>query len=392
MANAHNPAPPRAQPAPLRVGYVINEGKRRRFWQAFMDDDASAQHGVVFVDFSPTVAGASGLVAVDVIVQKAGTPEERAALAAACAASPDTPVVDPLGCTDVLADRHATWLLLQQACIDASEPRSRARPSESASADSVQLCVPLECVLHWPPWPQASRPAAATSPGAEGDVRLAVSYVEDVVSRHGLVYPLVLKPVAGSAHDDVCIAHNASAAATALTARPTGADGTAVAGVEGHAQGGRTLVAQQFVRHGGILHKVCVLGNAVVPVKRASVPDHGRIGPGTSPLVPLGRVSKAAPSAADAAAVHCPMAAATAAADLIRQRLGLTLFNFDFVAAAAVAVGAAEEPAGVCSSLPLYYILDVNYFPSFDGVPQAHDLLIQHLREQAAAAAARALE
>jgi inositol-1,3,4-trisphosphate 5/6-kinase/inositol-tetrakisphosphate 1-kinase len=64
-----------------------------------------------------------------------------------------------------------------------------------------------------------------------------------------------------------------------------------------------------------------------------------------------------------------------AVAAALRQRLGLTLFGFDLV---------FDRSAGEL------VIVDVNYFPSFKGIPEAAAALQAALRERYAAHAAGA--
>jgi hypothetical protein len=401
------------------VGYVISEGKQRRFGLRQVIASASSGAGgaaaVAFIDLMDTTRDSTDRPDwpdVDVVIQKADTPAERAVLAAFAAAHAQVPIVDPPPAVDALADRHAAWLLLKDALVRSADG--------AASAPDVR--VPPECELEWPPRASSSiGPAAAGggqasvshagSGGATGvasDTAAAAAYVERTLVAAGMTFPLVLKPAAGSSHAGVCIAHDAWGVAVALLAR---ADTSDEAGVTVATTGERVrLAAQQFVDHGGVLFKVCVLGGAVIPVQRASVADGGCLalaepaasvsagGPGS--LVPLGRVSKHGPQPSVAGALP-PLAAISAAATAIRAALGLSLFNFDFVTGAAhwceapairnVHASVTGDGAPVASAsryyapTPVHYVLDVNYFPSFDGVPDMPALLLRHLAAAAAA-------
>uniref|UniRef100_A0A7S0RNW4 Inositol-tetrakisphosphate 1-kinase n=1 Tax=Chlamydomonas leiostraca TaxID=1034604 RepID=A0A7S0RNW4_9CHLO len=168
------------------------------------------------------------------------------------------------------------------------------------------------------------------------------------------------------------------------------------------------LVVQQFVEHGGVLFKVYVLGARTVVSKRPSLGNsYLGIEARRKGVLQLPRIScksvysQSAPdllqlpqspgaggaesmAAAVAAAArahaeqeddhpgHClpPDWVTHALAGALRRRLGLQLFNFDLI---------CPEEQGHPQER-LYYVIDINYFPGVDKIPDFERVFVEFLR------------
>ncbi|KAL4857680.1 Inositol-tetrakisphosphate 1-kinase 6 [Chlorella vulgaris] len=174
-------------------------------------------------------------------------------------------------------------------------------------------------------------------------------------------------------------------------------------------------VAQEYVDHGGCLWKVYAAGHRVFWTQRPSTPNLGQLAaqlaanpdadipasigfdslrslPTKLPEQRRAAQTQAGGGVGEGAASGCSTGSSTsgvageargqhlmqqgtfeAVAAALRQRLGLTLFGFDLV----LDHGAGE-----------LVIVDVNYFPSFKGIPEAPAALQAALRERWAASLA----
>ena len=134
------------------------------------------------------------------------------------------------------------------------------------------------------------------------------------------------------------------------------------------------VVLQNFVDHGGTVHKIYVIGQHVVEDLRQSLPDAadwGQLETGWDE--PLGRVSRyrLPPQEASTAAplgpplgddVCIPMARA------LQEQLELSLFNFDLI----------KDAEGHM------YVIDINYFPGLSKVPGYEKIFLDFLVESCA--------
>ncbi|KAI8466129.1 MAG: inositol 1, 3, 4-trisphosphate 5/6-kinase-domain-containing protein [Monoraphidium minutum] len=231
----------------------------------------------------------------------------------------------------------------------------------------------------------------------------------------------------GAAEADVRAALASAGLAPPLLCKPLWADGREgshglavlhdLGGLAGLLAGGAgpelrpPLVVQQYVEHGGALFKVYVMGGQTALVRRPSlsVPQLGG-GAGVQRLPRVscsGALARHAAAAAAAAAADGggegaqPAAAAVAtppewvtraAAAALRERLGVSLFNFDMICPQEHAHsegGLAGEGGGgggdgggeAAARGPLsYLIVDINYWPGIDKLPSFEGRFAEFLR------------
>jgi hypothetical protein len=216
--------------------------------------------------------------------------------------------------------------------------------------------------------------------------------IGDVLEIHDMEFPVIVKPRRARTHTNIYMCHTMAQLRNVLRANGSCAsspgssswDNLAMADSinswQSVGQTSQTLkdpsltsdgehyFIQNFVPHDNVQWKVCVIGSNVVALRRQSVAnDHAG---------PVDRISKI-PADTDArGSVVIPKFVADAAvraADCISSCLSLSLFNFDMV------VETTERANGYRLA-----ILDVNYFPSFQGVPRRFDLLADHIRRRCA--------
>mmetsp|Transcript_10669 Transcript_10669/g.22930 ORF Transcript_10669/g.22930 Transcript_10669/m.22930 type:complete len:422 (+) Transcript_10669:247-1512(+) len=143
------------------------------------------------------------------------------------------------------------------------------------------------------------------------------------------------------------------------------------------------VVVQQFVEHGGVLHKVYVLGRTTVVCQRPSLGDNylgreaWRTGVQQLPRISCQSAGTPMPSTPSSSSSGHPQGFLDSPpewvthklASVLRKRLGLQLFNFDLIC-----------PEGQPSSKEcLYYVIDINYFPGVDKIPRFEHLFVQFL-------------
>ena len=142
-------------------------------------------------------------------------------------------------------------------------------------------------------------------------------------------------------------------------------------------------MAQQWYDHGGVVWKVFALNGRTWLQQRPSLADAATLRqrwaerhPGAAPVdaVPFNNADDLGAALAgrrgdggDGAPAAPPQAVLTAVADAIRQHMGFSLFGFDVLGA----VPAKQ-----------WIVCDVNYFPGYGGVPDAHAQLLAHIASQ----------
>ena len=141
---------------------------------------------------------------------------------------------------------------------------------------------------------------------------------------------------------------------------------------ERHRHAGGVLL-QNFVDHGGTLHKIYVVGRRVVEDLRNSLPDVKNWGQLEAQWgKPLGLVSAyRRPSREESPAEASPLGPnldgglCTAIARALQAHLQLSLFNFDLI----------KDADGHM------YVIDINYFPGLSKVPGYEQIFLEFLAE-----------
>ena len=139
-----------------------------------------------------------------------------------------------------------------------------------------------------------------------------------------------------------------------------------------HRHAGGVLL-QNFVDHGGTLHKIYVVGRRVVEDLRNSLPDVKNWGQLEAQWgKPLGLVSAyRRPSREESPAEASPLGPnldgglCTAIARALQAHLQLSLFNFDLI----------KDADGHM------YVIDINYFPGLSKVPGYEQIFLEFLAE-----------
>ena len=153
-------------------------------------------------------------------------------------------------------------------------------------------------------------------------------------------------------------------------------------------------VVERVCNHGGWMLKCYVIGSHIFMQGKASLPDAApdqpmdgsalRLGSFTCPCQPpfvlrfnslqgLPALGKAPVDATDQHVHAARKRAAESTAAAIRQHTGLCIFGFDLV-----------EPVGVDAAVDARHVLlDVNAFPSFNGIDGAADALRESVKEMA---------
>ena len=298
-------------------------------------------------------------------------------------------VVDPLSAVRRLTDRVAFSAILEDAVAGASRAGA-----EQASASRIR----------WAKWCSGrgdqgawlfSRAAAANIPQAhwapfdtrygdtDPDVLVARTDATipwpDAVRRSGMRYPLVVKRRIAcgprSSHD-LALVFDADGLQTLLSSH---APQCTVSGTETSSFADDEVFVQAYVPHGEVMFKAYVIGDT----RRVSlhargtlpVPDGHERGYLVLNTYEFGKRAATCPGAAAPATVHgrkadasVPsrhlQAAAASLAQAVVERIGVTLFGMDMLC------GMRDHAL---------YVVDINYFPSFKEVPQAHQQLLAYL-------------
>ena len=156
-------------------------------------------------------------------------------------------------------------------------------------------------------------------------------------------------------------------------------------------------VLQPYVPHSAPLFKVFVMGPLTMLARRPSLrvpPPAADVTEAVGGALAIARVSAyvseadtdaagdgsnaaaAAADAADAATVapDPPRWVLEALAARLRRELGLTLFNFDLIA-----VDTSRPRVGGCPVGASYLVIDINYFPGFEKLPDYEALMAEFL-------------
>ena len=282
-------------------------------------------------------------------------------------------VVDPPPRVAALASRATMLAPLQGAGVDLAPPAGVESPP-------VRVGAPAQIVLQ----------AGTTAEAAAAALKAS-----------GLAPPLLAKPLnAGAPGGGHRMALLTDAASVASLATGTGLPGWAP-----------PAVLQPYVPHAAPLFKVFVMGPLTVVARRPSLrvpPSPGDVTERVGGAASIARVSAyvseadgagkaGAVGAGDApdAAPDPPQWVLEALASHLRAVLGLTLFNFDLIAVTRPPPG--EPCVGGCPAGASYLVIDINYFPGFEKLPDYESLMAEFLgwlfspaaaAEAAAAAAA----
>ncbi|KAK9810418.1 hypothetical protein WJX72_010392 [[Myrmecia] bisecta] len=142
------------------------------------------------------------------------------------------------------------------------------------------------------------------------------------------------------------------------------------------------LVLQQFSEHGGCLFKVYVLGPAAYMVRRPSLQlpvESKDIRCEASGLQSMARVSSYHSHTQSGHISDPPGWFVEGLAAQLRQRLGVSLFNFDLIRPSE-ALPCLQDGAGPCGAPCDYLVIDINYFPGYEKLPNYEDIMVEFLR------------
>eukprot|EP01026_Neomeris_dumetosa_P047729 TRINITY_DN4107_c0_g1_i10.p1 TRINITY_DN4107_c0_g1~~TRINITY_DN4107_c0_g1_i10.p1 ORF type:complete len:440 (-),score=68.59 TRINITY_DN4107_c0_g1_i10:1243-2562(-) len=143
------------------------------------------------------------------------------------------------------------------------------------------------------------------------------------------------------------------------------------------------MVLQQFMEHGGVLFKVYVLGDEVVYMQRPSLILQGRFSQQESdegltliprisckPLSrkPSGKCKLEEENQSERAP---PDWVVKQLGQVLRERTGLQMFNIDLIC--------PDSPTGEVGQT--YHVIDINYFPGFDKLPNFEIRFANFVRE-----------
>ncbi|BDA40908.1 Inositol-tetrakisphosphate 1-kinase 5 [Coccomyxa sp. Obi] len=146
---------------------------------------------------------------------------------------------------------------------------------------------------------------------------------------------------------------------------------------EGPSGFGLPAMLQQYVEHGGCLFKVFVMGPIVVMVRRPSLhipvpPEDVQDEVGS--IQTIARISSFQSEMAGTAVLQGdpPQWVVQGLAQELRRRLGLNLFNFDLLRPSPNQPGRVPDGAD-------YMVIDINYFPGFEKLPNYENLMVEFL-------------
>jgi len=235
------------------------------------------------------------------------------------ASHPRTPIIDPLYGVRVVCDRLQLYRFLEGMSLSAPP----------------HLCIkPLRfALLH-----SFDNPRAACIEA-------------------GLTYPIVCKTVVacsiGTSHD----------MAVAMNER-----GLLNCGLE------LPVIAQQYVNHRGVIHKIYVAGETWIAQRRQSLRAMSESTDGhdlykfNSQHPPLDLFPPIPSESGSGQVSPGPSSGAVCyIVDRVKADLGLSLFGLDIL---------VDIDSGSC------FVIDVNYFPAYEGVKNRNELLLGHLQRQ----------
>jgi len=324
------PASPPALPPTLVVGYCLSEKKFERL----MRDPFAALLAAHRIEAQLLHPGApieeqGGPFSAILHKMPRGSPFERR-LQEFATAYPEVPIIDPLEKIAQIQHRDRMLSAIGQLREWAAGP----------GLPSAPLRAPPQVFLEDP---------ASSSEGLRRNL-----------AENGVRPPLLVKPADPSRHE--------------IYAVPDLARLEALLGGQELRRYAGGVVLQNFVDHGGIVHKIYVIGQHVVEDLRQSLPDAadwGQLETGWDE--PLGRVSRYRLPSQEASTtvllgpplgddVCIPMARA------LQERLELSLFNFDLI----------KDAKGHM------YVIDINYFPGLSKVPGYEKIFLNFLVETCA--------
>ncbi|KJE97194.1 hypothetical protein, variant [Capsaspora owczarzaki ATCC 30864] len=245
---------------------------------------------------------------------------------------PAIPVIDPIEAADSLLHRERYFARLSEAI-------------ENHHPGTCQWTIPNSATIKTAGTPKADNVDALR-------VQLASSHVK---------LPVVCKFV-GLTTD----AHQMAIASTVA----------GLAEFVAEAPVGSTIVAQQFVNHGGVLHKIFVIGSAVHDVQRKSIRDLSdkdtetglvRFDSSTiSKATSTSPLHQAAAAAATTTATTTARSISVNTLQRLAQEVGdclqLSLFGIDVV---------------IDSDTGENVVIDVNYFPGYVGMPNVPEHVVR---------------
>lgn len=125
---------------------------------------------------------------------------------------------------------------------------------------------------------------------------------------------------------------------------------------------GQGCVLQPWIPHANRLYKVFVIGRVVRVVVRRSITLPLCVPPGGVFMFNTQLMDREPVAEGDYGRIGHQLLESVALE--IGQRLGISVFGFDVI----------RSEGG-----SMLYLIDINYFPGFDGVPDAGELLYQHV-------------
>ncbi|KAF3432647.1 hypothetical protein FNV43_RR23749 [Rhamnella rubrinervis] len=178
----------------------------------------------------------------------------------------------------------------------------------------------------------------------------------------GLKFPVIAKPIlangSGKSHE-MCLVMNSRGLEKVRT----------------------PIVLQEFVKHGGVVFKVYVVGERVMCVKRRSLPDdiswrEEEEEQEEQGILRFSQLSNCESDVDDKvkAAEMPSQGFVEALARGLREELGLNLFNFDLIRETKIESESDCNPSNNNSSNN-YLVIDINYFPGYAKIPCFQQLL-----------------
>lgn len=361
MASGSEGTPPGLR---FRVGFALKKEKARKHIRKELVECAKSRGiEIVVIDEWIPLEDQGHF---DVILQKIRRPEFERALEAYAARHPETHVCDPPRATMLLRNRNDMLNSIPTCGFEI-----RAPENVRGDVTSVRCDVPTHLVV---------------GPDVSYDHAL------DLVAAHGLTYPMIAKSLWADGRP--------GSHAIAVVWSPDGLKKLLHGSLQEETDAPRVpVLLEQYVDHGECLFKVYVLGDQHMMVTRPSLHlDLDK--PETGDLVPVSRVS-AYPSSRSwgkydlAPRGHGvptpPTWAWTSIARRLQKRLGLTLFNFDIIVPLhppkgmdgffSQVAGSSEDTslAAQDGAMGLLHLIDVNYYPGVEKLPQSEVVICNFL-------------